>query len=981
MTHYQKPGKTVAHLCAFILLLAAFLIWKGVAVSYANGCGAPQFGGNQTNVGVGIGPKSIATGDFNHDGRNDLAVANYGSGLGAPDGGLTVLLNNGAGGFLAPNNIPAGINPRSIITADFNNDGHLELAVLHYSSGSCCINGFATILLGDGTGKFTSAISPVSVGFNPGSLAVGDFNKDGKSDLVATLGNSKVSVLLGNGTGGFGTASTFAASGNPTSIAAGDLNADGKPDLVTGNLNGFSISVLLGDGLGGFSAPVTYSTSSNPQFVALGDVNQDSKLDVVTATTSNTVAVLLGNGTGSFGSPAFFTVASSPDTVLVRDLNGDGRLDLATANSGTGNISILIGDGSGGFGSLKSYSAGSGPFFVTSSEINGDGKPDLLVANISSNNVSILTGDGAGGFGGARTFNVGLTPLSVAGGDFNADGKIDLAVPNSGQNSVSILLGEGSGSFAAEVKYPAGSSPKQAVVGDYNADGKLDLAVANNTCCQTPQSVSILLGDGKGGFGAPTTFSAGTGAYAIVSADFNNDGKADLAVANNADNNISLLLGNGNGTFAAPVNFTLPASSPSDLAYGDVNGDGNTDVLVAAGNIFVLLGNGAGSFSVGSPIFMPGAVAVAVGDINGDGKADLATANSTGSLSVLLGNGLGSFGSPDSLPVTSPNDVAFGDFNGDGKLDLAATNSSTTITILPGDGAGAFGTATPFNSGSSPIGILAIDINGDGRLDIATANFGGNVSVLLNTCLAAPLAPPVIAINNPSLLEGHSGQTNAPFTVTLSKASAQTVTVGYYTISQSAANGTDYQTVSGRITFSPGTTSQIISVPVLGDTNIEPNETFLLRLRDGLNANILVGQGKGTILNDDEPLSLLLEELGPTPTQAAAIDSVLMLRDPFPVINGLNLLAKGTDRNTRVAVFVMNLRLAQGETSSSVIVNLIGNNNQSYNIAAEDVRLIPNLNLTQVVFRLPNNILPGTFTIKVKAHGQESNSGTIRIRS
>jgi hypothetical protein len=128
------------------------------------------------------------------------------------------------------------------------------------------------------------------------------------------------------------------------------------------------------------------------------------------------------------------------------------------------------------------------------------------------------------------------------------------------------------------------------------------------------------------------------------------------------------------------------------------------------------------------------------------------------------------------------------------------------------------------------------------------------------------------------------------------------------------------------------------------------------------------------------PLQLLLDESGQASTQVAALDSVLFLRDPFPVVNGADLLNLGVDRNTRVLLFVMNLQLAQGETSASVVVNLIDNNNQSYDVAAEDVRLVPNFQFTQVIFRLPNNLPAGTCTIIVKAHGQFSNAGTIRIR-
>jgi hypothetical protein len=130
-----------------------------------------------------------------------------------------------------------------------------------------------------------------------------------------------------------------------------------------------------------------------------------------------------------------------------------------------------------------------------------------------------------------------------------------------------------------------------------------------------------------------------------------------------------------------------------------------------------------------------------------------------------------------------------------------------------------------------------------------------------------------------------------------------------------------------------------------------------------------------------QPLQLLLDESGPAANQLVALDSVLFLRDPFPVINGANLFMPGNDPNTRVILFVMNLQLAQGEIASSVVVNVTDTNGQSYDVAAEDVRSVPDSNFTQVIFRLPNNLPAGTCQVKLRAHNQTSNVGTIRIKS
>jgi len=218
------------------------------------------------------------------------------------------------------------------------------------------------------------------------------------------------------------------------------------------------------------------------------------------------------------------------------------------------------------------------------------------------------------------------------------------------------------------------------------------------------------------------------------------------------------------------------------------------------------------------------------------------------------------------------------------------------------------------------------------------------------------------------------------FTVTLSAASNLTVNVDYAT-----ANGTatvadnDYQVSSGTLTFNPGDLTKTITVLVNGDQKFEPDETLFVNLTNAVNATISDNQGVGTILNDDT-LQLILDESGPDPNQATAFDSMLFLRDPFHVQNvAADWLNLGSDRNTRVIVFAANLKLNQGETASAVVVHLVASSNQSYDVTAEDVRLVPNFDFAQVTFRLPDNLSAGACTVTVKVHGQVSNAGTIRI--
>jgi Ca2+-binding RTX toxin-like protein len=288
--------------------------------------------------------------------------------------------------------------------------------------------------------------SPFKAGSDPFSVAVGDLNGDGLPDLAVANSNSEnVSVLLGDGTGRFGTATNFNVGSGSISVAIGDLNGDGLPDLAVANPISNDVSVLLGDGTGRFKdAPNSpFNVGSDPTSVAIGDLNGDGLPDLAVANySSNNVSVLLGDGTGRFkdapNSP--FNVGSFPISAAVGDLNGDGLPDLAVANSNSENVSVLLGDGTGSFRDAIYFNVGSVPYSVAMGDLNGDGLPDLAVANYSSNNVSVLLGDGTGRFRDAINFNVGSGNISIAFGDFNKDGKQDLVTTNRVSNDVSVLL-------------------------------------------------------------------------------------------------------------------------------------------------------------------------------------------------------------------------------------------------------------------------------------------------------------------------------------------------------------------------------------------------------------------------------------------------------------------------------------------------------------------------------------------------------------
>ena len=331
-----------------------------------------------TTSGVNVAPVSVATGDFNSDGKLDVATAN------ADSASVSILLGTGGGMFAPATNISVGAFAYAVATADFNGDGKLDLAVAGRNANA------VFVLLGNGAGGF-SAPTSFAVGSRPQSLAIADFNNDGKLDIVA--GNSvsnNVSVLIGDGAGGFAAATNFAVGTTPFSVVAADFNGDGKLDLAVANYNSSNVSVLLGDGVGSFGASAN-AVGGQAISITVSDLNSDGKWDLAVAT-SNGVSVLLGNGAGGFGAATNFGAGSV--SVAARDFNGDAKPDLALVSFVSNNVSVLLGDGAGNFASPTNFTVGSGPESVAAADLNGDGTLDLAVANSNSDNVSVLINNG-----------------------------------------------------------------------------------------------------------------------------------------------------------------------------------------------------------------------------------------------------------------------------------------------------------------------------------------------------------------------------------------------------------------------------------------------------------------------------------------------------------------------------------------------------------------------------------------------------------
>ena len=344
-------------------------------------------------------------------------------------------------------------------------------------------------------------------------------------------------------------------------------------------------------------------------------------------------------------------------------------------------------------------------------------------------------------FASAVNYTVGNLPDSVAVGDFNGDGNLDLGVANGGSDTVSVLLGDGKGNFtlaASPSTGPGGGDPYALAAGNFN--GYLGLAVANLNF----GTVGVLLGDGSGKNFTLSTLSTPSRSdepYAVAVGNFGN-GYQDLAVADYMGNTLSIFLGDGQGDFTL-TSSPSTGSGPVSIGIGDFTGNGILDLAVpciAMDYVDIFLGDGKGNFTLTSSQPSTGAVptSVAVGDFNGDGILDLAVANrDDNTVSILLGDGTGNFTLVSSPSTgTAPLSVAVGDFNHDGQLDLVTANyNSGNVSVLLGNGDGTFQPAVNYAVGSAPMSVAVGDFNGDGKPDLAVANGPNNttVSVLLNT--------------------------------------------------------------------------------------------------------------------------------------------------------------------------------------------------------------------------------------------------------
>jgi hypothetical protein len=362
-----------------------------------------------------------------------------------------------------------GNSPFGVVAADFNGDGKMDLA---------CVNGndsTLTVLTNNGSGGFVTS-GTYAVGARPVAVAAADVNGDGKMDLIcANQDGSSLSVLTNDGSGGFVLSGTYNTVGHPQSVVAADVNGNGKVDLVSATYSG-QLMVFTNDGSGNFVIGYSYNLGVNLYAVTTADVNGDGKIDLICEDSGNDTFVFTNSGNVTFGLNATYTVGNGHGwTMVAADFNGDGKVDLACVNASGNSVSVLTNNGSGSFVTSGTYAVGTYPLSVIAADVNGDGRLDLVCPNSNGSTLTVLTNDGSGGFVLAGSFTVGNGPIGITAADVNGDGKVDLICANSGSNTLSVLTN--GTAFPPPSCYP----PPSGLVGWWKGDGNgNDSAGTNN---------------------------------------------------------------------------------------------------------------------------------------------------------------------------------------------------------------------------------------------------------------------------------------------------------------------------------------------------------------------------------------------------------------------------------------------------------------------------------------------------------------------
>ena len=597
--------------------------------------------------------------------------------------------------------------------------------------------------------RFVAPFRAYETGREPQSVAVADWNGDGRRDVaVAARLDSTVSIRLAEPDGSLGSGAEVFVGRGATAVASGDLDGDGSQDLVLlrGRPEAAFYTVLMGRGDGSFGPVLDMPLNGDtPSSLALSDLDLDTHLDVVATTRSGSgfsrIIVLLGHGDGTFAAPTTAALVTSGAVLVVADLDGNGFPDVVTASSGS-SIRVAIGKGDGTFQPPVAYtSTTSSPACLAAGDLNGDGHVDVAFGTVGG--IAIHLGNGDGTLGTRHSYPSASTPTSLAVGDLNRDGRMDVVTANGRRGTLSLFLGDGSGGLGVPSEFLTGGGPWAGgspfdpmfvTVADLDGHGVPDIVVVN----PVSNTISVHLGNGNGTFGQQTYLGTGASPYAVTAGDFNGDGKADL-VSTNGDRTLSVHLGIGGGSFAPHTEVAPPRTPAGYPIAGDVDLDGRTDLIVpnADSTLSVWLGSEQGLSQTSLDCLLPTrGFHLAIGDLDADGFPDMvlsrggfATEPDTGAaLLVLLGVGDGTFSVQASIPASGfAGAVSMGDIDGDSDQDVVIANDfDQSYSIFLGNGNGTFQPRQDFagapNGGAHPTLLALGDLNEDGRADLVLAS-------------------------------------------------------------------------------------------------------------------------------------------------------------------------------------------------------------------------------------------------------------------
>jgi len=712
----------------------------------------------------GQGSDAVAIADVNNDGKLDLVVTGYYQGQ--TTNGVQVLLGNGDGTFQAAIPSPV-VGGYYLATGDFNGDGKEDLALS---------NGAILLGHGDGTFSAPSFTLPLPGGSiqSAGGLAVGDFNNDGKLDIAINQAGPSVGIFLGKGDGTFTTGKSYAGVSDASDLTVTDLDGDGNLDLLQGigssgqygpsnGTHSGIVNILMGNGDGSFQAAPAYPNTAAPNGLngpvqaatfATGDFNGDGKPDILAAAVTDNgglivskgLVLLAGDGKGNF-TPGSAIGGSSPSVIAAADMNGDGKLDAVFADNLT-SVGVAFGNGAGGFQTVVDTPLPNSANIVNLAvgDFNGDGKPDVLVtANGGevggSNVIYLLLNKGDGTLEPAVAIDTPTTsPVGLAVGDLNGDGKLDFVVTTASIASASsstagemlVYLGKGDGTFANAVSYGPGFRPSAVAIADMNKDGKPDVIVGSTDQNYTQGTLSVYLGKGDGSLESPQTLTTPDATFtSLAVADINGDGNPDVVMGQNL---ADVAFGNGDGTLQAPYAIGV-GSAPQAVVAADVNGDRRPDLIFVSGNSIDVALNLYGQASTapaatstslsatpnpaavgqtvtftaqispvsgsgvptGTVTFLNGTTALGTGTLNGSGQATYSTSSlaaGTYSITAVYGgdtNDTGSTSSAVSLTVgTTPPPPPAANFTltaNTGSLSITPGQSGTdTLSVTPENG-------------------------------------------------------------------------------------------------------------------------------------------------------------------------------------------------------------------------------------------------------------------------------------------------------